>query len=126
MPDPQPGAPTIEHLIVLDAAGTAPSVPARAHWTTYGSICVHGDLAREVPRLFVYGRRYEPVDDDAVPEVVGPALSEAEYDALYEEPWTFPTRDALMDRIYEVFQPCRVEYRNPNGSVIRETRGRDV
>lgn len=126
MPDAQPRAPIIEHLIVLDTTGTARSVPVRAHWTAYGSIYIQGDLSGEVPLLFVYGRRYEPHDGEDLPEVVAAPLTDAEHDALYEEPWTQSTRDALLDRIYEVFQPCRVAYPGPSGGMIYETRGRDA
>lgn len=122
MSEPIPTRPIIEHLVVLDITGTAGTVPSRDRWTTYGSIPLGGDVAQDVLRLFVYGR---PHAGEEVPEVVS-ALTDEEADAIYDRTWTYPDRAALLDRIYEVFQPCRVAYPGPSGAMVYETRGRDA
>lgn len=116
----------IEHLIVLDQPGS-PVPKQRDHWRLYGSIVVAGEVAAEIPRLWVYGRERVAVPPGDEPDewggVEGPSADER--DALLFQPWSAATRAELLDRIFASFQPCTAMYVSESGGETSEKRGRE-
>lgn len=114
----------VEYLIVLDHAGTAATQPRRDRWEAKGSIIVGGDVAADVPRLWVYERervaRSANEEQDEWPDLTHDARAEL----LEAGPWAFTTRAELLDRIFAAFQPCTVAYQSEGGGETYEKRGR--